>query len=388
MKTALKVVENVFNKQELRLWSDEAGEESHSLHYAISYPESIKPEAVRFFVERFSQRGEVVLDPFCASGATALEANMLGRVAVLSDANPFAIRIAQAKASATDITDVTLRLQQINMRRPVDVKAFDQNFSPFFDVDTFREVVNLKSFLHGDSDRTARFIELIACGLLHGHTAGYFSVYSFPHLSLSPQEQHELNLKRGQVPDYRSVIPRILRKTAAVLRDGIPSAMRQSEIRNQYLVSDARDLSRLASDSINLVVTAPPLPNFRDPTRDMWLRLWFMGLKADSLPGSAFAHNNLQSWLDFMNETLLELSRVTRRGGRIVLDLAEAQFNDTKVCLAESVAAMVDKDLCRFLEAEALLIHKGRSVALKHKINERSDARSKKNSRVLVLRRR
>jgi site-specific DNA-methyltransferase (adenine-specific) len=45
-------------------------------------------------VELFSNRGDVVLDPFCGSGTTGVAAKRLGRGSVLLDVNPDATALA------------------------------------------------------------------------------------------------------------------------------------------------------------------------------------------------------------------------------------------------------------------------------------------------------
>jgi len=387
---ALKVVESAFFTKEVELWSDASENESYSLHYAISFPYGIRPEIPAFFIQRFSQNSDVVLDPFCADGAVALEANLRGRLAYFSDLNPLSLRLARAKVEASDITDVTLRLQQINLRRPINVKLFDEVFSPFFDLDTFRELVNLRHFVHENADRTSRFIELIALSLLHGHSAGYFSVYSFPQIALSPAEQHKLNLKRGQVADYRAIVPRILRKTASVLRDGIPSCARQASLKNRFALTDARDLAFVPSASVSLIVTSPPTPLLRDFSKEMWLRAWFAGLsEKETAAPSLFRPGSVDSWREFMNECLLEFARVVKPGGRVVLDLCDVPLDGETVSLDREVRELVLAGFSKFFEAEGLLVHKPKSAQhLKDSLKERSDPKARSRERILVLRRR
>src|SRR5215207_7250430 len=54
---------------------------AHPLH-EISYRACFKPQLPRFFIERLTQPGDRVLDPFSGRGTTALEAALLGRVPV------------------------------------------------------------------------------------------------------------------------------------------------------------------------------------------------------------------------------------------------------------------------------------------------------------------
>ena len=51
---------------------------AHSLH-EVSYRACFKPQLPRFFVERLTQPGDVVYDPFMGRGTTLVEAALMGR---------------------------------------------------------------------------------------------------------------------------------------------------------------------------------------------------------------------------------------------------------------------------------------------------------------------
>ena len=53
------------------------------------------PNIIAFFIEKYSQKGDVVLDPFSGYGVTGIEALKLGRKAVLIDLNPIATLISK-----------------------------------------------------------------------------------------------------------------------------------------------------------------------------------------------------------------------------------------------------------------------------------------------------
>lgn len=391
-RSSLKLVDSPARSQgvEMAVWPAEDDGSAHSLHAAVSFADSMRPEIPSYLIKRYSQRGGLVLDPFSKSGAVALEANLLGRPAASFDVNPLAVRIAKAKVEAADITEVTLRLQQMNLRRPVGLDAFHKTFKYFYDVDTFREIVNLRSEINARPDRVSKFIELVALGLLHGHSAGYFSAYTYSHASLTPEEQDELNIGRRQMPDYRAVVPRILRKTAQLVQDGGFSALEMMEGRNKFDQIDARAMSCLGSSSVELTVTAPPVFGAaagRSFNLDQWLRNWFCGIsvRPDS---EAPCHSCEDDWLDYMSEFLFELARVTKPRGRAALVLRELVIDGKSVFLDEMLSKLVESSLSRFWETEALILRRENPVRLRDAVDERADVRSRKTQRILVFRRR
>lgn len=425
-RAALKLVPTTrFFREEVHSWSQDGARDGHSLHFAVPFPDAFQPDLVGFFVNRYSNKGGVVLDPFCGAGTTALESAIRGRIAVAADSHPLFVRLAKAKLAPADITEITLALQRVNFRRPIDLKLYGELFSPFYDVETFREIVNLRSFLQQNNDKISSFIELVATSLLHGHSAGYFSVYSYPQVALSPIEQERLNFKRAQAPDYRAVAPRILRRAASILRDGISSTLRmggllanrddrvKTPLLHQAIRSDARNLAAVGSGSVDLIVTAPPVPGGRVLAQELWLKLWFTGIISteqlyavfgqssegnsniwSDKVGSSFAANEIEPWLEFINETLFEMARVAAPRSRMVIDLPEVRSRvATRLGLEGLVIDLVNEQLSRYWEAEGVYSYSRRSVKLglaesRTPNHSNSAVLAADRNHVLVLRRR
>jgi 16S rRNA G966 N2-methylase RsmD len=63
--------------------------------YAVhAYHTKVPPEAIRPYLEHYTNSGGLVLDPFAGSGMTGLAAGLAGRRAILSDLSPAAVHIA------------------------------------------------------------------------------------------------------------------------------------------------------------------------------------------------------------------------------------------------------------------------------------------------------
>lgn len=79
-------------------------------HYGVHPYFTRRPaNVVRAYLERYSQPGDVVLDPFGGTGVTAIEAFLLGRHAIHNDLNPFANFIARNIADTTLPSTLPLR---------------------------------------------------------------------------------------------------------------------------------------------------------------------------------------------------------------------------------------------------------------------------------------
>jgi site-specific DNA-methyltransferase (cytosine-N4-specific) len=69
---------------------------THSIH---PYPAKFIPQIPNAIIQELSSVNETILDPFCGSGTTLVEALRLGRHAIGVDANPLACLISQAKTT-------------------------------------------------------------------------------------------------------------------------------------------------------------------------------------------------------------------------------------------------------------------------------------------------
>jgi DNA modification methylase len=79
-------------------------------HYGVHPYFTRRPaNVVRAYVERYSEEGDVVLDPFGGTGVAAIESFLLGRKAIQNDLNPFANFIARNIADTTIRSITTLR---------------------------------------------------------------------------------------------------------------------------------------------------------------------------------------------------------------------------------------------------------------------------------------
>ncbi len=324
------------------LWTAQQ-RQMHSLHYSVSYRGSFKPELPDFCIKRYSEKGAVVLDPFSGRGTTALQANLLGRVAWARDVNPLAVLMTRAKTNPVGLDEIVLRLNEVDFARPVSLKGYAGRLSPFYHPDTYRELLNLRTHIIRKRDRINSFIELLALSRLHGHSPGFFSVYSFPQISIPPERQELINRKRRQSPDYRPVAPRVIKKAAQALRDGFSSDFFSVSSANDIDIGDARELPGIPSSSVDLVVTSPPFLDKVDYLTDNWLELWFSGIDMRAFGDQVIMCSALDEWRLFISDVLKGMLRVLKPRGYAVVEVGEVETNGGTTNLDEIVAEEASK---------------------------------------------
>ena len=97
--------------------------QASSIH-EISYRACYKPQLPAYFIERLTQPGDVVYDPFSGRGTTAVEAALLGRSVIANDVNPLSSILTQPRLELPELADIERRLKTIVVRtkQPKDIE--------------------------------------------------------------------------------------------------------------------------------------------------------------------------------------------------------------------------------------------------------------------------
>jgi hypothetical protein len=308
--------------------------QAHSLH-EISYRACFKPQLPRFFIERLTQPGDAVYDPFMGRGTTLLEAALLGRVPVGCDVNPLSTFLAQPRLRPPCLEDVAARLREIDFGQAD--KSPDE-LLVFYHPETLRQIISLKHYLlargkAGSLDRIDEWIRLVALNRLTGHSAGFFSVYTLPpNQAVSVKSQKRINAQRQQTPPVRDVPRLILKKTRNLLSDCEPSArstLAGTASAALLLTKRAAHTPEIAANSVSLVVTSPPFLNVVDYATDNWLRCWFCGINPKLV--KLTVPRKVEDWQTAMSEVFRELHRVLKPGGHVAFEVGEVHAGKTRL---------------------------------------------------------
>ena len=288
-------------------------------------------------VKAFTQRGDVVMDPFCGRGNAPFVAAALGRPAVAVDILPVAWLFTAAKlAPALQPRRVLARLRVIAKAvRPADRK-------PQSRFETMAWAPAVLGFLRAARreldwktskvDRT-----LMAFVALHMQD-------SCPHgLSnrLSPTVAHSPSYAvrwwtRNGLHEPPATDPiafltdRIMRRYAF----GVPR-LAQS---HPFLGDARRKLPQLRRRQVKLLVTSPPYHDVTDYWNDHWLRLWILGEAMRKNWKRAQKHGNLMAYRALLSGVFQKAKRHLRRDG-IVLVRCGAKRRTAQTCEAAIHAA-------------------------------------------------
>lgn len=307
---------------------------AHSLH-EISYRACFKPQLPRFFIERLTEPGQTVYDPFSGRGTTALEAALLGRVPTACDINPLSRILLEARLSPPSLPQILARLREIPWPEISDIR---EELLVFYHPETLRQISALRNYLverqRSESlDNVDRWLRMVAVNRLTGHSPGFFSVYTLPpNQAVSIEAQAKINAQRNQVPAKRDVPRLILAKSRSLLADVTEESRRALErvaATGQLITGHAASTPGICSNSIDLVITSPPFLDVVDYAGDNWLRCWFCGIDPKSV-GITIAKQP-KEWHDAMRKVFIELFRVLRPGRFVAFEVGEVRGGKLKL---------------------------------------------------------
>lgn len=298
---------------------------AHPLH-EVSYRACFKPQLPRFFIERLTQPGDLIYDPFMGRGTTLVEAALLGRRVAGCDINPLSRVFTAPRLNPPSIDQVERRLGIIDFEW--DGGVWDELLT-FYHPATLRQLTVLRHYFQQASntrtfDSVDAWIQMVATNRLTGHSPGFFSVYSLPpNQAVSLASQQRINFKRGQKPPKRDVPALILKKSRQLLSEPLSTLNSRLSTPSLLFIGSSDDTPELADDSVDLVITSPPFLDTVDYTQDNWLRAWFCGidLKRDPI----WHLRSVADWTAAMTRVFAELHRVLRPGGFVAFEVGEVR---------------------------------------------------------------
>lgn len=309
--------------------------QAHRIH-EVSYRACFKPQLPAFFIDRLSQPGDVVYDPFMGRGTTSIEAALRGRIPYGNDINPLSKALTEPRINPPDLNTIIARLSEIPWAKFKNIKH--KELLTFYHSKTLSQIEGLRLWFNkrqcrNDLDQIDRWIRMVAINRLTGHSSGFFSVYTLPpNQAVSIKSQKKINKKKQQTPPLRDVPAIIAKKSASLLSQGYPVASQ-----TLFLTELSHKTKQIPSKSVKLTVTSPPFLDNVHYEVDNWLRCWFLGIDPKSI--KITQHRNIDDWSHFITATLTELARISCSGAYIAFEVGEVRGGAVK--LEENVIASV-----------------------------------------------
>ncbi len=356
--------------------------QSHTLHYCISYRAAFKPELPQYFINRFlKKKKRTILDPFGGRGTTSIQANLDGHYAIHNDINPLSIFLAESRKIIPSIEKMEKLIHGFNLDKKRAEDEKDNELVHFYHPKTLLEIKNLKEIYKNDKSPELTYIMLTALSRLHGHSNGFFSVYTFPQISIPPLSQKRNNEKRNQSPEYKSIKERIIKKMRNDLSDPIPPFYHEFSKRNQYTRSFSFEMKEIASESVDLIVTSPPFLDKVDYINDNWLKAWFLDIDLNYLSGVSILQDP-NEWKEFIEKTLKECRRVMKKNSFLVMEVGDVLYKKELLNLDELVIKAAEKSSLYWVKS---IINSQKFTKLSNCWNISNNEKGTNSNRCVVL---
>ncbi|HEX8264914.1 MAG TPA: DNA methyltransferase [Pyrinomonadaceae bacterium] len=320
---------------------------THSFH---PYPAKFPPQIPHNLLKQFSQAGDTVLDPFCGSGTTLVEARLAGINAAGVDVNPLSCLLAKVKATPlnySQLAQVESFLSEIEAElfyrrmgkgfKIVEV-PFIEGLAHWFQENVAQELAYLKQKIWTIADEETRdFLKIIFSSII---------------VRVSNQESDtRFAAINKQIPDGYT-----LKSFSEKAKDFLKGMRAFSSVADKSSLArtynhDARDLSFLDSDSFDLVITSPPYANTYDyylyhKFRKRWLEL-DVGFAQYNEIGSRREFSSLkrspEKWTEDLKSCLSEISRVLKKGKYAFIVIGDSVINKNLI-RADNLVSQVAKE--------------------------------------------
>ena len=305
-----------------------------------SYMAMFPPRLPHYFIQRFTQIGDTVLDPFSGRGTTPTQACVEGRVGLASDLNPLAYVLSLAKVDPPTYEEAALRLRELESGwsgAAVMEEAARHPIRVVYHPHTLKQLTYLKQAL--TDSRTDTFLKATILGIMHGkyrrsRTDSIYLSIDMPNtFSMSPGYISRYVREKKIQPLPLDVFEKTGDRLKRLFRESVPVA------RGRAYQLDFRQLHRkIDSGSVQLVVSSPPYLKVVKYGLYNWIRLWFLGVPAKEVDKSLDDGHDLPPYLAFMAELLQQMERLLAPGGVCVMVIGDvAQKGRPPINLAATV---------------------------------------------------
>ena len=340
-----------YKTTEKEFWTNKQRQGS-SIH-EISYRACFKPQLPKYFIEKYTQEGEIIYDPFGGRGTTAIEAALLGRNFITNDINPLSTLFVRGRLNPPNLDEIE-NWFDARIERNTEMDQID--LSMFFEKKTLQEINDIRNyFINKKSknlDNVDHWIKMVATNRLTGHSKGFFSVYTLPpNQAASVKSQIQINKKRNQSPEYKDTREIIIKKSKQLLRN-----LDKEESKNLFMAGkkaliferDASETSEIPSECVKLIVTSPPFLNIVNYSEDNWLRCWFNNIDIKELAKKITMSTTLEDWSSKMDRVFTELYRVLKKNGMVAFEVGE--IRNGKIKLEDAVIPIAEKKGFKIIE--------------------------------------
>lgn len=330
---------------------------THSLH---PYPAKFPPQLPHTILEKYGNAGMTVLDPFCGSGTTLVEARLLGFNAVGVDVNGLSTLLSKVKATPLtkckleDLKEFIKKVESEqsawSQQRPkIEVKQIE-GLEHWFQRNVAEELTHLLNMINKVEDVDERdFLKIVVSSII---------------VRVSNQESDTRFAARNKnIPDNYTFQQFIGRAYEYLERVAEYSNMVPETGSLSLYNADSRNLDMLTSNSMDMVITSPPYANTYDyylyhKFRKRWLDIDVKFAQYNEI-GSRREYSSLKKpatqWTTDLRLCFNEMYRVIKKGGLAFIVIGDSVIKKELIKIDEVICGFMPEvgfEVCNVISSD------------------------------------
>jgi len=336
---------------------------THGYH---RYPAKFIPQIVSRLAEKYTNEGDLIVDPFGGCGTTLVESKVMGRPSVGVDINPVAVLITKAKTTPIDPKKIEkaftiLREKIDNYSKDTEIKAPEhERIDYWFKPEEKRKLAFIFTEISKLKDQDIR--DFFYCGF--SNILKNCSIW----LQKSNKPTRDLNKKPSDpIQTFYKQIKMMMRGNARFYE--LSKEKNYLGIPSQVYCTDARTIP-VKDNSVSLIVTSPPYVTsyeyadlhqltalWMEYTKDLSdFRKRFIGTschnKKDLVLNSVLAEKirnellekdkktaeEVSTYFSEMNQVFMEMKRIIKSDGKTCIVIGNTSLKGVEILNAEVFA--------------------------------------------------
>lgn len=332
--------------------SSESDYSTHSIH---PYPAKFLPHYPKFFIQHFSGKNDIILDPMCGAGTTLIEALLAQRRFIGIDIDPLAVLISKVATSRLPRTNVNAFTDAITRKFKAGLEESGKHYEGiptevefpnrhiWFRPEVLREVCLLRDVIISESaEQGLKNLGMLALSSVLRDVSNADPRDIFPERDM----KEPIRRRQDVLGLFHKSLMKIKRQVVSLNDQKLPTL-------GEVIHGDARTLP-LSDESIDVTITSPPYSYAMDYQRVHKFSLLLLLQSKNEYDDNAKRYIGTDRLLiapspsDFaglepfkeqiqriyekdkrwgqslyfyaigLREMIIDLSRVTRRGGRFI----------------------------------------------------------------------
>jgi len=274
---------NVVEEFNFRKLCSEIQKTTYFTHGFFPYPAKFIPQIPRYFIKNYTDKEEVVLDPFCGCGTTLVEAKLLGRESFGIDINPLAQLLTRVKTTPLEKGELeketNLLLQRIKEYHGEPWNVDFPNKDYWFEKSAQQELGVIKACIDEVPKKEIREFFLVCFASIVRKCSNADPKISKPVFTKRMRELKDRKIEPKKY--FEEKVKEYCNQMVAF--STYLNCYAEKSAKAEVIGKDARDIE-LGDESVDLIVTSPPFVNAQEYFRTTKFEISWTGLaKAEEI---------------------------------------------------------------------------------------------------------